>query len=640
MLSNRYKKLKAFNLGIYAESSASSGYSSNSTDPRNFSINNVTNPFLYDHENRDKILPIKLSNDQKFSSFDKSNSVISWAKLERAVCYEASKLKNTEDLMQANIRLYEINTRHIAASLESKNYNYASKVLLKSLDNVIFKTLSEKNAVKNLNRPIESLVSEFDNNSFKNYFTQFLKRDDESTQHVIKLQILCSELMHKYEKNDCQETAICCSLSSGIRSFRMVSKPELSGRAFICTADWLKEGYQFLNNRTDQVYHHYYNYCAHVKATNAMQGGYIPQPTHSDDGLVENLTTILKLESEQFSQMNQTSIANLPKICTDKNMQIIGSLYHLATHKAKNLGQAWLKYADFCYGYSKKLDFNLIKSYVYDQLQQKYMSQNMIQFNANMEYELKSNIQNYEFCLYRQCVEAYERYLNLSDKNTIGTITSTLRLMKILINQSNKDQILETMLNNCFLTNTPVEVWTDILPQILARIIILDKNSNTYNIITKLLTRITFKSPELIVFAALERKHEFLIDEIKKNKNGQKLLNEVKLLIAQLNKTANLWNELWQNTFQKIKFEQSKALNQLYDEEKRLKNNPKITNEQRNNMIKEQIMAIMKPILNEFNKVNSKIMNDRKKILKEYNEQFNCNLKLRGILGLGFLAFR
>ena len=629
LLTNRYKRQRGFSTISYNDGNG-----------------NISSTFS--DKDECKMLPIQLKLASDLTNFDSSNSIASWAKLERAVLYETSKLKSSDDVHTANIRLYEINARHISASLESKNFKYASKVLLKSLDNVIFKTLNVRNAIKNIDLPVKELVDEFDSPEFKGdhgYLTNFLNRDDEATQHVIKLQILCSELMHKYDVVDCKDQAICCSVSSGIRSFDMNSNTELSGKSFICTADWLLQGRKILDDRTDMVYKDYHNLTTNF--------GHHNHPFElSNDGLVRNLTKILQLEANKSDLEKTTSIANLPQISTDKNMQIIGSLYHLATFKANKLGEAWLKYADFCYTFSEKLDRNLINKFVHLQIQRNFESaqeQYNYHYGPNSVHnfttlanksavpppptlnfdaeQIKQNCIDYEYCLYRQAVTAYEKYLNLEDRNTIGTITSTLRLMKILIDKASNDNVLMTMLNDCFLKYTPVEVWSDILPQILARIIILDKDSDIYMTITNLLKKITYKYPEQIIFAALERKqHEFLIEVINEAKNGKKLLSEVKLLIEQLNKTAILWNELWQNVFQKVKFEQTKALAQLQEEESRLKQNMKITNEERNSMIKQQIIAIMKPLLTEFQKVNNKVMSEKDKILAFHKQNGQQNL--------------
>merc|ERR1712157_479202 len=144
---------------------------------------------------------LKMSiNSTDNNKFDSSNTILSWAKLDRAINYESSQVKDQEQFNKTNLRLFKVNSQHISSAINSENYIYSGKVLLKSLDNVIFQSLQERNVVNlnNYQNPRE-LVAEFDNERFRHVFEKFLDINNETTRHLVKLQILCSELMHKYD---------------------------------------------------------------------------------------------------------------------------------------------------------------------------------------------------------------------------------------------------------------------------------------------------------------------------------------------------------------------------------------------------------------------------------------------------------
>ena len=367
----------------------------------------------------------------------------------------------------------------------------------------------------------------------------------------------------------------------------MFSYSVVSATAFIHTADWLSSNPEFLTPRELYI-------------INQEEG----------DGLVANLTTVTNLErfnyKADYRESNNFSLASLPRLSVDLKPQIIGSLYHLAAFKAPKLEKAWLRLAEFCWNSTNLVDRNIL----------------------TRNYNLAENSPEYNllfYCFHRHAVAAYEKFLNLTDKSSSGVIIGTLRLVKLFVENGDKCEKMRELLISSLLKNTPTQVWVNILPQLLARVVSLENHEHARTTIISLLQKIAENSPELIIFAALERKHDFLLNTIENTKTGHKLMREVKMLIEQLTKMAFLWNELWMAAFVQIKVDLGKSLKQLEQEEVRLKKLDTLDNEERNRMIGEQIKAIMRPILTVFEDVNKNINEQVKKngITSNHEKWFN-----------------
>ena len=178
------------------------------------------------------MLPMQLSKNQAFKHLDQSNYCNNWANLERAVSYDINKnfgpQKNNQHQVddKRNLKLYEINSRHIRAAIDSENYDYARKVLLSSLGTVIFKSFQGVTGVVDNHCPVNLLASQFDNRYIHDLCEMAEKNMMQvGMQHAIRLQIHCADLMKRI---NFVEQAICCSISAAIRSFAPPPMAELS----------------------------------------------------------------------------------------------------------------------------------------------------------------------------------------------------------------------------------------------------------------------------------------------------------------------------------------------------------------------------------------------------------------------------
>ncbi|XP_053606534.1 serine/threonine-protein kinase SMG1 isoform X2 [Plodia interpunctella] len=224
-------------------------------------------------------------------------------------------------------------------------------------------------------------------------------------------------------------------------------------------------------------------------------------------------------------------------------------------------------------------------------------------------------------------------YINHSGENAV--VNATLRLLRLIVKHAME---LQTVLESG-LANTPTQPWKVIIPQLFSRL----NHPETYvrKCVSDLLCRLAEDTPHLITFpavvGAVENEQNSVaelsarsylsnetgsgednldLDEIESDKivnnelnscfldmvetlakQAPKTILQVKLLVKELQRINLLWDELCLGTLVQHHSEFSKRLTQLETEVTKVKNNPNLSAEDKNKLIKEKNRIIFEPII-------------------------------------------
>lgn len=226
-------------------------------------------------------------------------------------------------------------------------------------------------------------------------------------------------------------------------------------------------------------------------------------------------------------------------------------------------------------------------------------------------------------------------YINHSGENAV--VNATLRLLRLIVKHAME---LQTVLESG-LANTPTQPWKVIIPQLFSRL----NHPETYvrKCVSDLLCRLAEDTPHLITFpavvGAVENEQKDLMelnvarsflssegaegsqdnldledaasDKVINNelnscfldmvetlaKQAPKTILQVKLLVKELQRINLLWDELCLGTLVQHHSEFTKRLSQLETEVSKVKNNPHLSSEDKDKLIKEKHRIIFEPIV-------------------------------------------
>ncbi|XP_075978955.1 serine/threonine-protein kinase Smg1 [Anticarsia gemmatalis] len=224
-------------------------------------------------------------------------------------------------------------------------------------------------------------------------------------------------------------------------------------------------------------------------------------------------------------------------------------------------------------------------------------------------------------------------YINHSGENAV--VNATLRLLRLIVKHAME---LQTVLESG-LANTPTQPWKVIIPQLFSRL----NHPETYvrKCVSDLLCRLAEDTPHLITFpavvGAVENEQKDLMelnvarsflssdvegsqDNIEEDAASDKVINnelnscfldmvetlakqapktilQVKLLVKELQRINLLWDELCLGTLVQHHSEFTKRLSQLETEVTKVKNNPHLSAEDQEKLIKEKHRIIFEPVV-------------------------------------------
>ncbi|CAK8695398.1 unnamed protein product [Clavelina lepadiformis] len=246
------------------------------------------------------------------------------------------------------------------------------------------------------------------------------------------------------------------------------------------------------------------------------------------------------------------------------------------------------------------------------------------------------------FTHYRLAAEAYFKFLSLNagEQATLKyedcDVTATLRLLRLLVKHALE---LQTTLKKGF-ASTPTAPWKGIIPQLFSRL--NHPESYVRQSIVDLLCRVALQSSHLIVYPVVVatmqsdpransglgislEEQEDIEEEAENEKNKQEelsapeemgatnscnqqviqtlmeedqsMVRDVQLLVTELRRITLLWDELWLGTLNQHQHDIVKRLQQLQDEAKRVNGNNTLSNPEKENILREQQQAIMRPVV-------------------------------------------
>lgn len=225
-------------------------------------------------------------------------------------------------------------------------------------------------------------------------------------------------------------------------------------------------------------------------------------------------------------------------------------------------------------------------------------------------------------------------YINHSGENAV--VNATLRLLRLIVKHAME---LQTVLESG-LANTPTQPWKVIIPQLFSRL----NHPETYvrKCVSDLLCRLAEDTPHLITFPAVvgaveneqndlselnlvksflahdaesleenEDLDDSFSDKVINNelnscfldmvetlsKQAPKTILQVKLLVKELQRITLLWDELCLGTLAQHHSDFTKRLSQMGVEIIKVKENPNLTSDEKEYLIKEKHRIIFEPII-------------------------------------------
>ncbi|XP_005098211.1 serine/threonine-protein kinase SMG1 [Aplysia californica] len=402
------------------------------------------------------------------------------------------------------------------------------------------------------------------------------------------------------------------------------------------------------------------------------------------------------------------SIGSSPLL--SKSESILGRLLHLSSMQSPSLGKAWFSLAAWCYKWGRKTVDNASNGYVKLSAEEEaqviqILPQDTTGGEEKEVLSILSHIHNQEssdedimdqdqsmyddgtdtvrkrllacslslmgpadpcveklisvwrgvvkrvYHYYQLSAKAYFTYLHVNglnegQNNEGGTITSTLRLLRLLVKYASElREVLETGLSQ-----TPTAPWKGIIPQLFSRL--SHPESYVRQSISELLCRIALDAPHLIVYPAVvgstskiqvklpgqkgflksylsqddgaedkdleipvggeeDEEEEEELDEGSSpelqaclssivdalSKLNPQMIAEVQLMVQELRRVTLLWEELWLGTLNQQQTDVQRRLAQLSTEIKRVEGNKSLSKAMKETVIREKHRTIMKPTL-------------------------------------------
>uniref|UniRef100_A0ABD2W8V2 non-specific serine/threonine protein kinase n=2 Tax=Trichogramma kaykai TaxID=54128 RepID=A0ABD2W8V2_9HYME len=238
----------------------------------------------------------------------------------------------------------------------------------------------------------------------------------------------------------------------------------------------------------------------------------------------------------------------------------------------------------------------------------------------------KAKVRKYKF--YEMACEAYFKFLQLnSDSNTVGNITATLRLLRLMVKHATE---LQSVLEEG-LSITATKPWKAIIPQLFSRL--THPECYVRQRVSELLRRVAENSPHLITFPAVvgtiscskpskyqgydsddSQEGDFIEEEDNDASNGfmnecftqmtdclskslPESIQQVRILVKELRRITLLWDELWLATFTQHHADFYKRFEQLEQEIQKVQENTWLSGEAKEHLIAEKYRIIVKPII-------------------------------------------
>lgn len=247
------------------------------------------------------------------------------------------------------------------------------------------------------------------------------------------------------------------------------------------------------------------------------------------------------------------------------------------------------------------------------------------------------------FSYFELSADAYFKFLQLicasdyiNHSGEYAVVSATLRLLRLIVKHAME---LQTVLESG-LANTPTQPWKVIIPQLFSRL----NHPETYvrKCVSDLLCRLAEDTPHLITFPAVvgaveneqtdlselggaksylsnetssgERDIFDMDDDSEKAVNNElnscfldmvetlakqapTTILQVKLLVKELQRINLLWDELWLGTLVQHHSDFTKRLTQLESEINKVKNNPHLSSDEKERLIKEKHRILFEPIV-------------------------------------------
>ncbi|CAG8452002.1 10839_t:CDS:2, partial [Paraglomus occultum] len=201
------------------------------------------------------------------------------------------------------------------------------------------------------------------------------------------------------------------------------------------------------------------------------------------------------------------------------------------------------------------------------------------------------------------------RHCNKTRITEADALISTLRILNLLVTYG---PILRSFLS-FGLHETPTHHWLPIIPQLFSRL--THHDSFVRHELCNLLCKIAENEPHTVVYhtvVALQAQrvsegNRMLLMSIMeriKQKN-EKIIEETKMVIKELQRITVLWEELWLNKITSLQFDISKRLHKVNAEFERINDNLNLTSAEQNRMMKETHEAQMKPVIISFDRLLS-----------------------------------